>query len=190
MQADILIPSIWQPWAAWQHLPGHHTPPREQSLAAPQHVPAAFCYKVMTAQVLEPLCTLGHSLRSRCETPSIKCQTAEHSTAHWTASWLGSLPAGYRQLKSPPGSMLGKLLLAAAPVLLKGFDQVHTRTLLAEAAGVRLFQELFGLGVLGADALALMPAALAQVCAAVVRLAASCGLPPLAPCRPTSLQER
>ena len=51
------------------------------------------------------------------------------------------------------------------------------------------FQKLSGLGVLGADALALVPAALAQVGAAVIRLAASRPLPPLAPCRPLSLQE-
>ena len=69
MQADISTPSIWQPWAAWQHLPGHHTPPREQSLAAPQHVPAAFCYKVMTAKCLSLSVRFGHLLRSGVKPP-------------------------------------------------------------------------------------------------------------------------
>ena len=52
-----------------------------------------------------------------------------------------------------------QVLLAAAPVLLKGFDQVQARTLLAEAAGALLFQKLLDLGMLGAGGLALMPAA-------------------------------
>lgn len=161
-------------------------------LAAPQHVTAAFCYKLMTAGVLRTsLYTLGDLLL----VPGVKSSTSSvrlPCTAQLTiiAAWQVNVPAGYCQLENLPGRMLGKLLLAAAPVLLKGFDQVHARALLAEAAGACLFQELFGLGMLGADALALVPAAVTQVRAAVICLAASCGLPPLAPCRPPSLQAK